>query len=257
MDKEVFTDERQMQIISLIRKQKRVFVNDLASLFNVTATTIRNDLTALEKKGDLKRTHGGAILVSNNLFEMTNEEKENLQIEEKYRIAEYAATLVDDGDTIAIDSGTTMCCFAECLKQKKNLTVVTNDIKIAIFFEKFPNVETILVGGVVRKGFACPVGTLTNEMIKKFNVDKSFVVGNTVNESMHLCTASTSHADTKRCLMDIGKKKYLLIDSTKFNKTSLVSFASLNEFEEIVTDINIDEKTEEKIKEINENIKLV
>jgi len=257
MEKEIFNDERQMEIVSLLRKKKKVFVNDLASHFNVSAATIRTDLTLLEKKGDLKRTHGGAILVSPALFEMTNAEKEKLQITEKYRIGEYASTLVDDGDTIAIDSGTTMCCFAECLKSKKNLTVVTNDLKIAMIFENFPNVETILAGGIVRKGFACPVGTMTNEMIRRFNVDKSFVVGNTVNESLCVGTASATHADTKKCLMDIGKKKYLLVDSTKFNKSSLVSFASVADFEEIVTDINIDKDTENKIKELNKNLTLV
>lgn len=257
MEKDIFAEERQREIVAILRKNKKVFVNELSDLFNVSQTTIRTDLTLLEEKGYLKRTHGGAVLVIGTSFEMTNKEKEQLRFEEKYRIGEYAASLVKDGDSIVLDTGTTTRCFVEYLKEKKNLTVITNDLKIALLFEDYPNINTIFIGGVLRKEFGCTVGSLANEMIEKFNADKSFIVTNTVDDDFNLCTPSSSQADTKRHLLNIGKKKILLCDSTKFSKTSLVKFANLMDFDEVITDSNLDKKIEKQIISKNINLKIV
>src|SRR5690625_5290296 len=126
------TVERRDSIIQLIRKVGKVRVDNLAEQFDVSSVTIRNDLDFLEKKGILHRTHGGALIRKNVYEDPTLEEKQKLFQKEKQRIGEKAVELINDGDSILLDSGTTAMEIAYRLTDKKNLTVMTNALNIGL-----------------------------------------------------------------------------------------------------------------------------
>jgi len=256
-EKPLFTEERQRAIVAFLRSKKQIFVDDLCKMYGVSSVTIRSDLSALEKKGYLTRTHGGAILNRGASYEMTTNEKRNLHIEEKNRIGEYAASLIQDGDSIVLDCGTTSMCLAEYLGDKKDLTVVTNDLKIAAFLEDFANTTTIIIGGKTRKGHYCSIGSIANQTINSLRVDKSFIVTNAVDDRFNLSTPDTEQSAIKRSMLNIGKEKILLCDSSKFNSFSLSNFATLKEFDIVVTDKNLNPDTLNEIKNLNIRIELV
>ena len=253
-EKQLFAEERQLKILSLLHIRKKITVNELCDIFSVSTTTIRTDLTRLEQNGSLKRTHGGAICTDGTSFELTFQEKEKVHLEEKIRIAELSQKLVQDGDTIAIDSGTTTRCFAEMLSGKKNLTVVTYDIKIADTLENFEGVTVILVGGYIRKGFNCCVGSFANYMLNLLNVDKTFIATNAVDANGFLSTPDIEQAEVKKSLIKNSHKTFLLCDSSKFNTTSFVNFSSIEDIHTVVTDSSIAKETIELLK--NKNVRL-
>ena len=137
----------------------------------------------LEKKGLLKRTHGGAITCPKAGFEPTSSEKIRTRAEQKQAIAQYALSLIENGDTIALDTGTTTYCLAELLSAKQNITVITTDTKIAALLEAHPGISVIIAGGALRKGFSCTTGAITNSILAMFNVDKVFIAANAVTTS--------------------------------------------------------------------------
>ena len=127
----MFAEERQNQILQLLRRQKKLLVSELCDTFGVSPATIRNDLNDLERQGLLRRTHGGAIAGTKINFEPTSVEKDVANREQKMAIGQAAAELVEEGDTIAVDTGTTTYYLAQALSGKSRLTVVTPDLVIA------------------------------------------------------------------------------------------------------------------------------
>ena len=150
---QMFAHERQEKILSVLKRDKKVFVRDLCELLSVSAVTVRNDLRELEERRALLRTHGGAIPYSNTGFEENTERKNTKNVAKKQAIAREAVKLVYDGDTIAIDTGTTAFEFAKTLTAKKELTVVTNDVRIALFLDENSDANVILIGGFLRRGY--------------------------------------------------------------------------------------------------------
>ena len=150
---EMYAEERKIKILELLSADKKVTVDQLTQLLNVTGATIRADLRSLEKANALTRTHGGAILAVKTRYEMDMQQREVKSLEEKQKIALAALAYIEDGDTLVLDTGTTTMELARLLNQRKRLTVATNDILIALALEKAETVETILLGGIVRRGF--------------------------------------------------------------------------------------------------------
>lgn len=248
-DKLFYTEERRAEILSDLRVTRKVSVNELSAKYSVSSATIRSDLTELEAQGLLKRTHGGAIPVSGTSLELGYGEKERIHKSEKLRIAAKAAECVSDGDTIAVDSGSTAYFFAEMLSEKKNLTVVTYDMRIAGVFDAFEGAKVILAGGVLRKGFYSCVGEFTTTTLNQLNVDKTFIATNAISKKGNLGTPDPLQAEVKKKMLEIGARKYLLADGSKFETTSLVDFASIGDFDVIITD---DSAPEERVEEIKE-----
>ena len=247
-EKQFYTAERRIAILSELRLMNKVSVNDLSEKFSVSSATVRSDLAELETQGLLKRTHGGAIPVYGTSFELTSTEKERMHKSEKLRIAEYAAKCVCDGDTIAVDSGSTMRFFAEMLSEK-SITVVTYDMRIAGIFDSFDNAKVILAGGVLRKGFYSCVGEFTTDILKKLNVDKAFIATNAVGKDGKLSTPDPLQAEVKKRMLETGTRKYLLADGSKFDTVSLVNFADVKDFDCVITDGSVPDPALKKIKE--------
>ncbi len=253
----IFAEERQNKIISMLKLHNKLLVNDLCEMFGVSPATIRNDLNQLEKRGQLKRTHGGAIPITKAGFEPTSIQKDDTNRSQKEKIAALAAGFIENGDTIAIDTGTTALKLAEQLADKQNVKVVTTDIRIACLLENYDGVNVVLVGGTVRKGFSCTVGSATTDVLNRLCVDKAFVATNSVTPSGELCTPDIEQASVKRKLIEMATQVILICDSTKFGTQSFAKFGTMEDVDIIVTDDSIDEKILEKIREFNSDIEVI
>lgn len=236
----IFAEERQNRILSMLKASNKLLVNELCAVFSVSPATIRNDLNQLESKGLLKRTHGGAICIVKTGFEQTSAQKAHINAEEKQRIARCAADFVENGDTIAIDTGTTMYYLAQSLVDKSDITVVTTDIRIATLLEGCENISIFLAGGMLRKGFSCTIGAVANSALSSLSVDKAFLATNAVGMTGELCTPDIEQAQIKQQLLKMGKQSFLLCDSTKFGSHSFARFGSLSDIDTVITDDRID-----------------
>ncbi len=235
----LFAEERQARIVELLGQRHKLLVPELCDYFTVSPATIRNDLNELEERGLLKRTHGGAISNVGTGYEQNSQQKAVKNRELKEAVAARAAELVKDGDTIAIDTGTTMEAFAARIAQKRSLTVVTNDCRIASLLEEQSDAAVILTGGALRKGFHCTVGPVALETLSGLRVDKTFLATNGLTLESGLTTPDMNQAEVKRAMLRIGGQRILLCDSTKIGHDSFARVADIDAVDVLVTDKGI------------------
>jgi DeoR family transcriptional regulator, fructose operon transcriptional repressor len=239
--KPLFAEERKDKILQMLEKNNKLLVPDLCEHFQVSPATIRNDLREMENSGLLKRTHGGALSNQKTGFELNSYQKEISHLNEKQAIAKYALSLVEDGDTIAIDTGTTTFEFAKQLITKKlDITVVTNDIQIALFLEQASFSNILLIGGIVRKNFHCTIGPTAINMLSEFSVDKAFMATNSISLEKGLTTPDMHQAEIKKTMIRIASEVIVLCDSSKFGNNAFVQVAPVSSVTQIITDKNID-----------------
>lgn len=239
----LFAEERRERILLMLSEQSKLLVQDLCREFDVSPATIRTDLRELETAGRLRRTHGGAIPLAKAGYELTSDAKQVEHIEEKRRIARYAASLVEPGDIVALDSGTTMLEMARCLCDVEGLTVVTNDITAASHLDSFSSANVVLVGGMLRKGFNCAVGSTAVDQLRNLNVDKAFLGANAFSVKKGFTTPNAELADCKKALLSICTQSILLMDSSKMGAVSFVRFAELSDIDVLVCDAGLPRKT--------------
>ena len=234
----LFVEERKMKILEFIEEHRKATVIELCQQFKVSSATIRNDLRDLETAGLLIRTHGGAMVKTKTGLEPDMSLRKVQNLEEKRRIAEAALRLVEDGDTIILDTGTTTYELARLLGEKRDLTVVTNDLPIALLLEEFESVRVVLVGGMVRKKFHCTVASSFSGMnaLSDLTVDKAFMAANGFSLEKGASTPDINHSETKKLMISIAAQVILLFDSSKMGHNSFAIFAPLNKIDAIVTD---------------------
>ncbi|TVR32109.1 MAG: DeoR/GlpR transcriptional regulator [Spirochaetaceae bacterium] len=232
----VFAEERQAQVVEYVHKHKKATVHDLTAVFSVSSATIRNDLRALERRGLLLRTHGGAMVTTKTRYEEALQERHTHNLQQKQMIANAALSLIDDGDTIILDTGTTVLELARLLFHKRDLTVITNDIEIARVLADSQDGTLILIGGVVRKQFRCAVGSLSSAILAGLLVDKAFMAANNFDLHKGASTPDLDQADTKKAMIAVASKRFLLCDHEKFGTQSFAQFAAVKDFDVIVSD---------------------
>lgn len=238
----MFAEERKRKIIELLNDSSKLLVPELCERFGVSPATIRNDLRYLEENGHLKRTHGGAIRTTRMSYELDTRQKEVKNLVQKQAIAKYAAQMIEDGDTIAIDTGTTGLQFAKAITNHTGLTVVTNDIKIAGYLEENLKANIILIGGTIRLNYNCTVGYLAVNALKGLSVDKAFMATNGLTPEKGLSTPDMSQAEVKKAMLEISSEVIVLCDSSKIGSTAFVQVAPTSVLDYIVTDSQVNEK---------------
>jgi len=243
-------------IVDLINKEVKTTVTELCERFSVSSATIRNDLRELEFAGLLKRTHGGAISNKKASFELNSYQKEIENIDKKIAIGRAAAKYVQDGDVIAVDTGTTMFEFVKAIAAHKNVKVVTNDLEIAVYLERFSEIDTILTGGMVRRNFHSTVGPIAVETIKGLNVDRCFMAANGIHLTRGITAPNIDQAQVKQGLVAAADEIILLTDSTKLGKASFVKFAELSQIDLMITDDGVSGETLEELEKIGVNVEV-
>ncbi len=253
----MFAKERHDQILAILKKEKKLLVQELSERLSVSAVTVRNDLRELEEKGLLIRTHGGAIPSSNTGFEEDSSRKEAKNILQKKAIAKAAAKYVQNGDTIAIDTGTTALAFAYELVDKKNLTVVTSDLKIALFLEENTDATVLLLGGMVRRGYHCNIGPLAEQALNQLYVDKCFMATNGATAQRGLTTPNVDQASVKRMIIKHSNQVIVICDGEKIGRNALVSFSPVSDIHLLITDTGADPQSLNAIAESDVEIQCV
>jgi DeoR family fructose operon transcriptional repressor len=237
----LFAEERKQKILDLLKEKSKLMVPELCSEFGVSPATIRNDLRELENAGLLKRTHGGAIKVSKTSFELNSYQKKVTNLNEKKAIARIAINYVEDGDTIALDTGTTTLELARLLSSRKNITVVLNDIEIAAYLENEQNIDVILIGGSLRKGFHCTVGPIAVRSLQGLYVDKAFMATNGISVKGGITTPNIEQAEVKAAMINMAEEVIVLCDSSKIGNNSFVQVHPITAIDRIITDEGINE----------------
>ena len=237
----MFAEERHAKIIQLIKAGPPVKVIELSILFTVSEATIRRDLQELENLGLLQRTHGGAVSPQLSI-ERSFHDREVFQLDAKRQIALTAANMVEDGETILLDAGTTTREIARALCGKR-LTVATNSMDVAFIFAEEPDIEVILLGGTWRKSINSLVGPLTNSMLQLFCFDKVFIAANAVDYLLGASTPTLVEAETKRAMLKAAKTSILVADHSKFDQKAFAKICNLHELSMIITDSGIAEDT--------------
>ena len=231
-------NERRDVILEQLKKHKKIDIEALAAELNVSAMTIRRDLTYLEEKEQIIRTLGGAVLNKPLVMESSFQTKEGKYAAEKKRIAEKAAELVKENYTILLDSGTTTLEIAKLLKSKSNLTVVTNDIKIAAELMD-SEVKLILTGGEVQNNIGALFGPLTEQTLRNLHVDLCFLGAHAVHLHVGDTVPTFEKASIKKLMIQSAQATWLVADSSKLDQKSLVKVCDLKELSGIISDSGI------------------
>jgi DeoR family fructose operon transcriptional repressor len=232
----LFSDERQVEILALIRLEKRVSVTSLADRFAVVGETIRRDLADLEHRGLIRRVHGGAILVERVVVEPPIEARHDLMRPEKDRIARAALAELPGEGSAFIEAGSTTSFLAGILPADCSLTIVTNGGYIATALARHPSLTVLAVGGRVRpRSLAC-VDDWALETLSRLRVTVAFLGTNGISLENGLTTPDPAEAAVKRAMLSIAQHTVLLADHSKIGAASLLRYGEANQIHTLITD---------------------
>jgi len=232
--------KRWEQLRRILSQDQVVRVEELAKRLKVSTATIRRDLDELESLGEIRRVHGGAVNTGSRLEEPLFDDKASVAAKEKRRIAEAGVRYIKANDTVYLDGGSTVLELARLLKERSNITIVTNSLRAAVELAgRGPRV--IMVGGELRRLSQTMVGPLTRFTIGELHVDKAFMgtIGLSLKEG--LTTTEPNEAHTKELVMEHAQEVILLADSSKVGKISFTRAGRLENVRVLITDTHIDQ----------------
>lgn len=230
---------RRALILEKLDSTGQLDVISLSKELGVSEVTIRNDLNRLEQKNMLIRARGGAIKLDRVGMDFSLSEKNKLHFEEKLRIGKAAAGLIENGDTIILDSGTTTMEINNNLSGIESLTVITNALNIANRLAERENVNVIVPGGFLRKNSLSLVGTTAEESFKNYFCDKLFLAVDGFNTTHGLSTPNVEEAHLNRVMISIAKQVIVVTDSSKFHRRSFAFIAPISAVDVVITDAGI------------------
>jgi len=231
-------------------------IDELCKEFDISKSTVRRDIDELETQGIIKKVYGGVVLVKkeeNNVVPISVREI-NL-IEEKNKIAKVAADMINDNDVVIIDAGSTTVQMIKFLGAKKNITIITNSISVINDAMPYEELNIILTGGNLLRDTNSLVGIDAINIIKSLNARIAFIGATGISLTRGISNSSMIEAEIKKTMIRSADKIILMVDNTKFDVASLVTFAELDYIDEIITDITPDEKYENYF--IKNNIKII
>jgi len=232
---ELDMEQRRKKIAELIAQQGKVKVAGLSKLFGISEVTIRNDLSGLESEGLLERTHGGAISTHRMYYNMSLKERMKTNEAEKKSIALRTASLILDGDTVMINSGSTTIFVIRELKNHKNLTVVTNSLSVAEEAIPFKNIHIILIGGNMDAQYQFTYGDDTVHQLGRYKADKLILSADGVSFEDGISTYHHLEAEVNRQMIARVNKTIVVADYTKIGMASFAYIDSIDSIDTLVT----------------------
>lgn len=246
----MFPIERREKIIENLEQNGSITVEALAQKLEVTPTTIRRDLKYLEDNDRITRTFGGAVVKEGLVEEIAVAKKASAYQAEKKRIAREAEKLVEDGQTIVLDAGTTNMELALLLARgTKQISVVTDDILIAARLLEAPLVDVHCTGGHVQKDVGVCLGGHAEAFFEGINADIAFLGASAVDVEKGVSSPSMEKAALKQQILECAREKVLLSDSSKFGRVSFAKICGIDRFDRIITDARLDPETEARLLE--------
>lgn len=245
--KTVSTIDRRVFILQKLGQFGQVDVITLARELGVSEVTIRNDLARLEEKKMLIRARGGAIKVEGVGKDIHIADKNKQHLSEKKRIGQAAAGMIENGDTIILDSGTTTIEITKHLSKFSNLTIITNALNVANELVDLENINVILPGGFLRKNSLSLIGTTAEDSFRNYFCDKLFLAVDGFSTTHGLSTPNVEEAHLNRIMIEISKKVIVVADSSKFLKRSFALIAPVSKVDAVITDAGIPSEDQKKL----------
>jgi DeoR family transcriptional regulator, fructose operon transcriptional repressor len=234
----MLTPERHRIILDLLQRKEVVKIQEFVEATSSSESTIRRDLSQLEKERKLKRVHGGASLLHQRGIELSILEKSTKNLEEKQKIAQYAANLIQEGDCIYLDAGTTTFQMIPFISAK-NIKVVTNGLThLEALLEH--QIETYVTGGYVKSKTRALIGRGAQEGLQAYRFDKAFMGVNGIHLDYGYTTPDPEEATVKKLAIHLSEKAFILADHSKFNEFTFSKIADLHEATIITSEIDQD-----------------
>ena len=229
-------NERQNRILKILGKNDQTSVNDLSEELKVSSVTIRQDLNFLEAEGLLKRVHGGAVLKDADDLE----NRLVVNYDKKLLIARKLASLISEGETILIESGSVNALLARELLKIKKVTIITTNVYIARQFRKNDQANIIILGGIYQHDSETLVGKITKTCIDQLNIDKAFIGIDGYTTTSGFTLRDLFRAEISSYIIQKAKDVYVVSDSSKFGKTELTNICYISDIQHIATNEDLD-----------------
>ena len=237
-------------IMEELIKHGSVLVSDLVKLLDVSAVTIRKDLTELEKSDKLYRSHGKAVLINPYINNRSVNEKEKLSTDEKHAIGREAARLITRNDSICIGSGTTVHALARNIVPIHKLTVVTASLPVSNILSEHENIDIVQLGGLLRHSSLSVVGEYASRILDQCSFSKLYLGVDGIDLEFGITTTEMREAALNQKMMAAAQKTIVLADSTKFGRRGFAKIADIEAIDLIITDAGISPKTVKKIEDL-------
>ena len=251
------SSDRRNEILKYLEINNVAYTSDLCKVLNTSPITIHRDFQSLAKQGLVTLIRGGAVLHQGTAVLYSLQFRQtNMQVE-KQRIAKYCADLVNEGETIFIDCGSTADLIPQEIKQKNNITIMTNSLNSAYILSSSKTNNLIMVPGLFKSllhGFS---GQMTIDFMSRFQVDKLFLGANGLDVSRGLTSPDITDAETKRALLKHAHQTIVAADHTKLGKSFFTTIAKLSEIAFIVTDKGADPQIVKEMQDVEANVILV
>ncbi|MGI2326838.1 DeoR/GlpR family DNA-binding transcription regulator [Planococcus sp. YIM B11945] len=247
----MLTNERHEFILRLLEEKQTIKIQDIVDATAASESTIRRDLNELENQQKLERVFGGAVLPGRNLNEPSISDKASQHLEEKIRLAKYAASLINEGDSVFLDAGTTTFQMIPFLKDK-NIVVVTNGLTLVESLNDY-GIDTYLTGGKMKSKTGALVGAQTIESLQNYRFDKCFLGVNGLHAEYGYTTPDPEEASVKRLASSLSRRSYVLADHSKLQKVSFAKIMDLDGatliIDQLPSDVlaNLEKKTTVKV----------
>lgn len=227
------------QLEQYILEHKAASIDTLCEEFGISKNTLRRDLEVLVARGSVEKVYGGVIACENtspipDLVTFHERASRNSLI--KQRIASLAASFVRERDIIFIDSGTTTMNIVDNLTHLNTVTIITNSVQVINKSMNYPNINLLVLPGSLKRDTASLVGSSCVEYLEDYNIVRAFMACTGISLQSGICNASTEEYNIKKAALKKSQKHYLLADSSKFGRTSLMTFGDVNQFDYIFTD---------------------
>lgn len=261
---DILAEERRRKILEQIEEEGTVRTSQLARMFSVSEVTIRRDLQELTKEGKLKKVHGGAVINEKDFkssyhgetitFEPSFQEKSKVHKKEKKKIGKEAASLVKNGSSVFIGTGTTTMQIVQHLDKKRSLTSVTNSLIHGLKLSRIPEVEILITGGQLRANTSALVGPIAKRSLNEIYVDTMFIGVNGISVEQGYTVPSLREADMARRVTTMANEVIVVADFSKFGKVSHAKIGPIEDADTIVTDSRVDDGYKETLTELNINV---
>lgn len=232
-------NQRRIKILELIREDGHAKVQDLSRIFKVTDVTIRQDLEVLESEGYVQREHGGAFLKDVGTFAKTGTLSNQSNLNAKKEIARKASALIQEGDSIILDSGSTTTEIAKLLINFKQLTVITNSLNIALILGENPGINLIVTGGEFKAPTLSLTGQKAADFFENIHVSKLFLATAGISPNLGLTYPSLSDLVVKSTMIKSADEVYLVADSSKIGVSAFAYLGPVSLIHSLITDSDI------------------
>lgn len=228
--------ERRNAILSKLYLDGKVIVSELSTEFDVTEETIRRDLEKLDKEGLAQKTYGGAVLVQNFSTDLPHSVRKKANVQAKQKIAERVSTLFNDGDCIMVDSSSTALLVLNYIKNLRNITLITNSVEALIELSDKDDWNVFSTGGKLKRGSLSLVGPQAEKTIRAFHVDYAVCSSKGLDMNRGITDSNEKDSEMKQAIFESAETKILLVDSSKFDKISLIKVGDVTNVDIIATD---------------------